>query len=112
MNRVFRTVIIPLGDVETILAVAPVYGAARFAFAWTVTAGPVDGEATHWVTSGMVPEELVQALLSSDALRTAVPHLSPEQAQAALSEIDVSEEDGHAAMARAGLVPVLTGEQP
>jgi hypothetical protein len=106
MNRVFRTVAVPLEHATTISAVAASLGPATLSFAWTANAGPPGADQTHQVSSGLVSEAFAQALASPQAFQAAlapIAEITPEQAQAVWASLDVGIEEAPLALERLGL---------
>ena len=81
---IFRTLIVQANQVELAREVGASYGAGGEGMFVTPLSSTGQYPATHYISSGLIPEEL-------DALLATIP------------DIDISYEDAFAAMARLGL---------
>lgn len=105
MNRVFKTIVMPLEYAQLGSALAATFGPGALAFGWTAKCG-AGGVATHYITSGMLAEPFVAALASAQALRAALAPavvLSEAEASEIWGSLDVSTEAAELALERLGM---------
>lgn len=105
MNRIFRTILVPLEHAQLGSALAATFGPDALAFGWTARCG-AGGVPTHYITSGMLAEPFVAALASPDTLRAAlaqVVELSEGEAVDIWGSLDVSMEAAEVVLERCGM---------
>lgn len=101
----FCTIVAPLEHAQLDAALADTFGAGAVAFGWTARCGAA-GEATHYVTSGMLAQDFVDSLGSPQRLAAAlapVVVLGEQEADEILKSVDVSTEDAEMVLQRLGM---------
>lgn len=104
MNRIFRTILVPLEHAQLGSALAATFGPGALAFGWTARCG-AGGVPTHYITSGMLAEPFGDSLSSPQHLVEAlapVVVLSEQEAAEILQSLDVSDQDAEMVLQRLG----------
>ncbi len=107
MADAFRTLIVPTANVELARAIAASFGPGGEGM-WTTPLSPTGADpATHYISTGYVPEQFANLLTDPVAVYDAATVQGVETTQEAVDELmaaaDISDEEPFVAMGRLGV---------
>lgn len=97
INWVHRTMIVPDNLVENVRSLAESFGPASSGMWTTALSSTGKSPATHWISAGLIDENMAQIMESPEALKIASENtgvtITLEEAAFILSNCDITEEE-------------------